>query len=327
IYLCDPFSQLVRKISSQTVQSITITTSSGGSSFCSGSPVTLTASPGNLTNYVFKEGATTLGTSANGQLTLTTLPVGIHNITCTATNSQGTLINSNTLNISITQGLTVSIITTGAPTLCNGDTLVLSSSAAGTYQWSTGATTASINVTAAGTYSLTVTNGQGCSGQATPLQVTMLQAPSATITAASSLPVCHGDSLQLSAGNATSYVWSNGATSQLIYVTGPGNYTVMVTNGAGCSAISLPQTVTFFPATNSSISPSGPVYLLQGTNVSLTANSGTSYEWSTGATTQTISVSQAGSYLVTVTDQNGCPSIPATSQVSYITASNMVSVS
>lgn len=325
IYLCDPFSQLVRKVTSQAPQTITLTTSSGGASFCSGSPVTLVASPSNLSNYVFREGAVTLGTSATGTLTLTTLSNGLHNITCTATNTQGVTINSNTLNVTITQGLSVSILTQGSTTLCNGDTVKLSSSTAGTYLWSNGATTASINVTGAGVYSLTVTNAQGCTGQAAPVSVTMLQSPNATITPENTSPVCQGDSLQLSTGNATSFLWSNGSTAQVMFATAPGNYTVIVTNGAGCSAISLPQAVTFYPTTNSSITPSGTVYIVQGGNATLTANSGTGYEWSTGAITQSITVTQAGTYLVTVTDQNGCPSTTATSQVSTINSSNMVS--
>lgn len=327
IYLCDPFSQLVRKVTSQAPQSLTLTTSSGGVSFCSGSPVTLVASPSNLSNYVFKEGSVTLGSSATGVLTLTSLSTGLHNITCSATNSQGATINSNTLNVTITQGLAVSILTQGSTTLCNGDTVKLSSSTAGTYLWSNGATTPSINVTGAGVFSLTVTNAQGCTGQASPVSVTMLQSPNATITPENTAPVCQGDSLQLTAGNATSFLWSNGSTAQVTYATAPGNYTVIVTNGAGCSAISLPQPVTFHPATNSSITPAGTVYIVQGGNATLTANNGNGYEWSTGATTQSITVTQPGTYLVTVTDQNGCPSTTASALVSLINASNMVSAS
>ena len=49
------------------------------------------------------------------------------------------------------------------------------------------------------------------------------------------------------------------------------------------------------------ITPSGPTTFCQGGNVSLSANSGNSYLWSTGATSQSISVSSSGSYTVTVT--------------------------
>jgi large repetitive protein len=99
----------------------------------------------------------------------------------------------------------------------------------------------------------------------------------------------------------------------------------MVTNGAGCSAISLPISVAFYPATISTISPSGNVLLPQGSSITLTANSGSAYNWSNGNTTQSITVNTPGTYTVTVTDANGCQSEPATSQVSYISPSNMIS--
>lgn len=122
----------------------------------------------NLSNYIFKEGATILGTSATGVLTIATLTTGSHNITCTATSAQGFPVTLNMLSVSITQGLTVSINVQGNTTICNGDTVKLSASISGTsYLWSNGATSSSINVLSAGTYTLTVTNAQGCTGQTT----------------------------------------------------------------------------------------------------------------------------------------------------------------
>ena len=323
IFLCDPFSQLVRKITAQAAQNITLT-ATGGTTFCEGTNITLNASPSGLSNYVFMDGSNIIGTSANGILTINTLAQGLHSITCSATNGSGQTVSSNTLSLSITAGLNVTINISGSTTLCPGQSVTLSSSVAGTYLWSNGATTASINVSNAATYTLTVSNGSGCSGVAAPVQVTNLQAPLATITSSSALPVCSGDSLMLTAGNGANFQWSNGASSQITYATAPGNYTVMVTNGAGCSAISLPVTVAFFPSTNSSISPTGNIVIVQGANAVLTANSGNSYLWSTGSTSQAITVTTAGNYTVTVTDANGCKSAPATSQVSLLSSANLV---
>ncbi len=326
IYLCDPYSQLVRKIVPQNSTTLTLSTPGGVTSYCSGSAITFNASPGNLTNYILREGATILGTSGNGTFSIQGLSLGSHSVYCTATDGSGLTVTSNTLTITITSGLTVSIVPTGSTAICTGDSVVLSSSVAGTYQWSTGATSSSISVSTAGTYILTVTNTQGCSGQSAPLQITTLQAPLATITSASQAPVCAGDSVMLSAGTASTFQWSNGATTQTTYATSPGNFTVLVTNGAGCSAISLPISVAFYAASTTTISPSGNVLLPQGSSVTLSSNTGSSYLWSTGAVTQTIIVNTPGTYTVTVTDQNGCESSPATSQVSYISSSNMISV-
>jgi len=326
LYLCDPYSQLVRKIIPLNTATLTLATTSGNTSFCTGNSVAFTASPNTLSNYVLREGATILGTSINGIFNITGLSTGSHIINCTALDLSGVTLTSNNITITITTGLTVNIVPTGSTSLCNGDSVLLSSSVTGTYQWSTGATSASINVSAAGTYTLTVTNSQGCSGQSAPLQITALSAPVATITSSSSAPVCAGDSVLLIAGSAASYQWSNGGTTQTTYATNAGNFTVLVTNGVGCSAISLPISVNFYPATTSTISPSGNILLPQGSSVTLTANSGTGYLWSTSAITQSISVNTPGTYSVTVTDVNGCLSTPATTQVSYISASNMITV-
>ncbi|MDQ3050876.1 MAG: gliding motility-associated C-terminal domain-containing protein [Bacteroidota bacterium] len=326
LYLCDPYSQLVRKITPLNSTTLTLTAQGGSTSYCAGTTVIFNASPGTLSNYILREGATILGNSGNGTFSIQGLTLGNHSIYCTAIDGSGLTVTSNTITITITSALSVSIIPTGSTSICTGDSVLLSSSVAGNYQWSTGATSASISVSSSGTYILTVTNSQGCSGQSAPLQITTLQAPLATITSASQAPVCAGDSVLLTAGSASTFQWSNGAISQTTYATSPGNFTVLVTSGAGCSAISLPMTVVFYPATSTTITPSGNVLLPQGSSIILSANAGSSYLWSTGALTQNITVNAPGTYTVTVTDQNGCLSSPAVSQVSYISPSNMISV-
>jgi len=322
-YLCDPYSQLVRKISPLT---ITLATSTGSTTFCNGSTITLVASPNNLSNYVFREGATIIGSSQNGTLTISTLNIGLLTISCTATGPQGQTIQSNDLILDITAGLQVSINVTGSTTLCPGDTAVLSSSVQGTYLWSTGATTASINATAAGTYTVTVINAQGCIGTSAAVNVSELQAPAATVSVGTALPVCVGDSTYLTAATANSYSWSTGDTTQTIYITSPGSYTVIVSNGAGCSAMSQPMNINFYPQSTSVINPSGTVLIPPGGSTNLTAGTGSSYQWSNGLATQTILVNTAGTYTVTVTDLNGCESVPASVQVSFISQSNMIAV-
>ncbi len=65
-------------------------------------------------------------------------------------------------------------------------------------------------------------------------------------------------------------------------------------------------TVTTSSAVISTISPPGPLTICSGTSVVLTAGTGTSYQWSTGATSQSISVSSQGSYSVSYLNQSGC---------------------
>jgi hypothetical protein len=323
VYVTDPYSQLVRKVAAE---SLTLTTSTGTGSFCVGSNVTLIASPTGLTNYVFRSGATIIGTSASGTITINNLPQGTNNITCTATNAQGLPVASNVLTVEITAGLSVSVTATGNTTICQGDTVTLTASPTGTYLWSNGATSASVAITTAGTYTVTVTNAQGCTGQSTPVDIVTLQPPAATAAASISTPACVGDSVMITAGAATTYLWSTGETSQSIYVNAPGNYTVQVSNAAGCSAISLPVNVNYYSQSNASINPSGNILITQGSSVTLTANTGSAWIWSNGATTSNITVNTPGTYIVTVTDANGCASVPDTVSVSYISASNIITV-
>jgi gliding motility-associated-like protein len=325
IYLCDPFSQLVRKIVPGTLANLTVGTQGGLVNYCAGQAVSLIASPSTLSNYIFREGSTILGNSPNGTISLSTLAPGPHNITCSATMSNGVIVSSLPITITVSAAVQVTITAQGNTTICNGDTVALTTSATGTFLWSNGSTLSSINVTTSGIYTVTVTNSQGCSGVSTPVTISTLQPPPAAITAANQTPVCYGDSVLLTAGTATAYLWSNGSTTQSTYATYGGNYTVQVTNGSGCSAIAPAVNVVFYQQSTSSISPSGNIVLVLGASATLTANSGTAFEWSTSAVSQSINVTTAGTYTVTVTDANGCSSSPATTQVSMLSSSNMVS--
>ena len=108
---------------------------------------------------------------------------------------------------------------------------------------------------------------------------------------------------------ATGNVWSTGATTQSITVSASGAYSVSVDNGSCSSATSAPTTVTVnaLPATPT-ISASGATTFCQGGSVTLTSSSATGNTWSNGATTQSITVSEAGSYSVSV-NVGGCDSL------------------
>jgi hypothetical protein len=194
----------------------------------------------------------------------------------------------------------------GPSTICaNGNaTLTASATGAHTYVWSTGVTGSSINVTSAGTYRVTA---YGSCDTSTIAKTITVITPSTTITAAGPTTFCQGGSVTLNtSGSPTSgYAWSNGGTGQQITVTQAGSYTVTVTE-SGCTAAAtntIPVTVN--SATDSK-TPSGPLTFCQGGSVTLDAGTGpTAYSWSNSTTGQSITVTQGGTYTVTVT-QNGC---------------------
>ena len=123
--------------------------------------------------------------------------------------------------------------------------------------------------------------------------------------------------MTLTASNNTSYLWSNGATTQSISATA-GTYTVVVTNASGCTATSAPTYVVINTIPTASITPSGTVSACTGATTTLTGAGASTYLWSTGATTSSIGVTTSNTYTVTVTNAYGCSANTST-VVNYYT--------
>jgi hypothetical protein len=204
-----------------------------------------------------------------------------------------------------TTNCTASATANGSLTLCPGSNVTLTASSGASYLWTPGnQTTSSINVTAAGSYSVKVTQSNGCTAISTPLTVSVSSVATATITPNGPLTFNQGGSVTLTANSGSSYLWSPGnQTTQSIVVTAGGSYSVKVTNASGCSAISSPVTVVVNGGSQGVawISPNGPTTFCTGGSVRLDANAGVSYIWSNGKTSQSIVVTTPGSYVVTVT--------------------------
>lgn len=282
-------------------------TASGPTSFCSGGSVTLTADP--ASSYSWSNGAITQSINVNSS--------GSYAVTVTYSN--GCSNSSSPTTVTVNNNPAPAITAGGATTFCEGGSVTLTSSAANSYLWSDGSTAQSINVTASGTYNVTVTDGNGCTGSAgTSTTVTVNQNPAPAITGANS--VCSNSSGTYSVTNnpGNSYTWaiSNGTINS-----GQGTNSVSVTwNASGAADISITETnnsttctgsdiltVTINSSLDPTITASGPASICQGDTVILDAGSGyTSYLWNTTETTQTISVTAAGAYSVSVTDANGC---------------------
>lgn len=118
--------------------------------------------------------------------------------------------------------------------------------------------------------------------------------------------VCSGQSTTLSVLNGPylSYIWNPGNILSPTINAGSGTYTVTVNNG-GCSAVSPPFTVTLDQPT---VQIQGNTTFCEGQSTTLSASPAnfTSYSWSTGATSPTTQVSQAGTVILTVVNSNGC---------------------
>lgn len=129
----------------------------------------------------------------------------------------------------------------------------------------------------------------------------------AAISPAGNVSICPGQSQTLSANSGTGYTykWSTGATTQTISVNTAASYIVTVYDGTD-SAVSTATVLSVYTAPTATVTPAGPDSICPGSSVTLTASANTSYSWSNQATTQSITVTISGSYLVTVTDANSC---------------------
>ncbi len=261
----------------------------GNLTFCSGNSSTLDAGAG-YASYAWNTGAATqtLSVNASGTYTVTVTNAG----GCTATS-----------NVAVTVNPLPAPAITGTIDFCQGSNTSLNATAgfAG-YQWNTGASTAAINVNTANTFTVTVTDANGCTG--TTSQTTVINPnPVPSITGTNS--ICQGANTSFNAGAGySSYSWSTGATSASVSLNTAGTYTVTVTDANGCTGTtSAVLTVNPLPAPNIT----GTLSFCSGNSSTLNAGAGfSSYAWNTGAATQTLSVNTSGTYTVTVTNANGC---------------------
>ena len=115
--------------------------------------------------------------------------------------------------------------------------------------------------------------------------------------------ICSNDSVILDAGpNKDSYLWSTGATTQIITISDPGIYWVNTVKD-GCEAN---DTVTVVNDT-SSLDLGPDLSICGGSPVTLNAgNEFINYAWTGGGTDSTLTVSQAGTYIVEATSLSGC---------------------
>ena len=224
---------------------------------------------------------------------------GVYQVTVTNANQCSRVYQSNVVVHELP------VISIGGDTdICLGQNTTLTATGAISYTWNTGETSSEIAVspTSNTTYSVTGTDVNGCSNTVQKV-VTVEELPTVQIFGDRSL--CQGQSTVLTATGGASYQWSNGSNSQNIMVS-PNvstTYSVTASSASGCSATaSAAVTVNVLP----SIVFSGNTSICQGQSSTIVATGGNTYVWNTGATTNSINVSEPGVYKVNVTNSLNC---------------------
>ncbi|MBI3501840.1 MAG: T9SS type A sorting domain-containing protein [Bacteroidetes bacterium] len=308
-YQCDYHASMmqgtftVNTIPTASVNSVTDVACKGNST----GAITINSSGGSL-SYAWSNGATTQNISG--------LAAGTYSVTvsnnCGSTSLTGIVVNepASALNVSIAVQDNVK---------CNGgnDGHVMLNTSGGTpmytYLWSSGETVPTINTKPAGTYSVLVTDANGCTATLTAV---ITEPAAITTTLVVTTISCNGNNdgaINLSVSGGTgmyTYSWQpNGETTQNISNLSPGTYTVNITDANFCThtdvaTVNQPSvlTVTLSPT---DVSCNGA----NDGSISSSVTGGTSpytYSWSNSATTSAISNLSPATYSVVVADANGC---------------------
>ncbi len=308
-------------------------TASNNSPVCVGTLLTLTGGPSGMTSYSWTgpNGFASTSRSPTVSASATIAMAGTYTLTVTNSNGcQGTATTNVTVN-----ALPVATALNNGP-VCVGSPLILAGGPSGmtTYSWTgpNGFTsnvqspTVSLSATTAmaGTYTLAVTNNNGCQNTAaTTVVVNTIPLPTATNNG----PVCAGKPLILTGGPAgmTTYSWTgpNGFTSSLqnptvslISTTAmSGTYTLTVTNAIGCqNTANTTALVTDAPVATAA--NNGPVCVGSALNLTGGPTGMATYSWTgpnsftsnlmSPAVSSSATLAMAGIYTLTVTSSTGC---------------------
>jgi hypothetical protein len=267
-----------------------VTATSSAAVVCAGASVTLTG--GGAATYTWDNNVTD---------TVSFVPMATTTYIVTGTDANG-CVNTATTTVTVNALPTVTANTSSAA-VCMGASVTLTGGGAATYVWDNNVMdTVSFVPTATTTYMVTGTDANGCVNTA---MTTVTVNPLPTVTANSSAAsVCTGGSVTLTGGGASTYTWDNNVIDAVSFVpTATTTYMVTGTDANGCVNTAT-TTVTLSGLLTVSLGPD--IIQCGGTALLDAGNIGSVYLWNNASTTQTITVSASGTYIVDVTDVNGC---------------------
>ncbi len=255
-------------------------------------------------NYLWDTGATTASVSG--------LSNGLHCVTVTDANGCQAV---NCANISSALNITMLVQGLACFNFCDAsvEAIVTGGTPPYTYAWNNGATGSVNENLGPGTYSVTVTDVNGCTitGTSTVGNPGQINVNVTVVNPACGAGNPTGTATVAPSGGTAPYtvLWSNGSTQTTVSGLLPGSYSVTVTDFLGCTntavAVLVPQSSIFL---NANATPASPCGNPTG-SATVVASGGVApytYLWNNGSTTATISGLAPGNYSVIVTDAQGC---------------------
>jgi len=277
-----------------------VTASATPGSICQGDQSTLSAS--GASTYVWDQG---LGAGQTHNIT----PGSTTTYTVTGTDVNGC---TNTAQVNVIVNAPPSASISGDTVICSGESTVLTASGGSgtyTYQWNTGASTPSINVSPSSNTVYSVTVSAGSCSDTTSVTVIVLPFPTVSASATPNA-ICRGEQTTISATGADSYEWDQGigvGQTHNISPTTTTTYVVTGTDANGCTnTAQVIVTVYELPNVTASASPNP---ICEGEQTTLSASGASSYSWDQGlgsGQTHIVSPASTTTYTVIGTDDNGC---------------------
>ncbi len=300
----------------------TISSISSNTPLCSGTTLNLTSNISGTSPLTYAwTGPNSFSSSLQSPSISQVAEAGTGVYSLTVTNLCGTTSTTTSVVINATPS---SIITASGPlSFCQGDSVILSVTSGNSNLWSNGDTSSSIKVNTSSDNSVVVTNAFGCSSTSNNVIVNVnpIVTPSISVLANPGFSICNGTNIVFSAqvsngGSSPSYDWkvngvsvgSSSTFSSSSLIEGD-VITCTLTSNASCISQAIISSIgdtIHISSGIATISSSGPLSFCQGDSTILTSSLGSTYLWSTGDTTQSITVLTSGNYSVQVNNGSGC---------------------
>ncbi|MEM6723942.1 MAG: gliding motility-associated C-terminal domain-containing protein [Bacteroidota bacterium] len=254
-YVGDAFNNLIRKIVDLEQQTVSIQVlGDSGTEFCEGGELSIRAVPEVYDVYEFYIENTLVQSSSSNIYQTSNLAAGLYNVSVIA-RFDTEVLNSEPVPITVNPNPVADISIVGNTTFFQGDSVIFIASQGDSYLWSTGETTPTITVMETGSYSVTVTSDEGCSGVSSAVEVLVQQFSAAPEIALiqGEAKLCPGRTAVLQSSYAQNNQWLfdgfpiQGETDSTLVVTATGSYQVQVLDSLGFTLTSDPMDIEIVP--------------------------------------------------------------------------------